>query len=160
MAEEKVPFGDDEVFEPLDVGGFDEEVEAHRIKPLSKGKYRLKITDYITRKSGPDSKKPGTPYAKFKCEVIGDSDSSNNGRVCLTGPLMLQGAGFTFFLDFVLLVTPSPIWKKGEKILEASGRSRLLDKFIGCEFLADLTPEIRDDGTESGFSVMDNVSKI
>ena len=126
-------------FEPIDVEGFDEEIEKTKTPPLEEGKYRLKIYDYTLARS----QRTQNRYIKFKCEVIGDTNEENNGRKVQSRILMLEGPGFGFFLDFASTVTPSRSWGKKATKLSLD----YFTSFNGCEFLADILIGYEKDST-------------
>ena len=151
----------DETFEPIDVAGFDEEQEKAKIPSLPDEKYKFVITDYDVLKSGENSKVPGTPYVRFNCQVQ-DPDPKFNGRYVRSGPFMLKGAGFRFFVGdnrvkgFASTVSPSRKWdaKKGIRLIDERGESQYLASFVGCTFVCNTVTDTDDNGVETGFNSM------
>ena len=142
-----------ETFEPIVFNDYDSEVENASTPPLPDEKWKFVVCDYITLKSGEKSKAPGTPYVKFLCEVK-DKNPEFDGRKVRTGPLMLSGAGFTFFLDFAGLVSPSRKFKKDTQAIGSDGKSDYLASFKGCTFAARTEKDTNDEGKETGFNSM------
>ena len=152
-----------DAMKPVDVEGFAKEQEEARRKPLPNARWKFQIGDYEVLESGPNSKVPKTPMVKFICNVM-DPDPEWNGRTVRTGPLMLAGPGFVFFMGdgknlkgFVEIVTPSREWdaKKKTRLVGEDRRSEYLDSFVGCEFAA--TTKIDHDtetGEETGWNSM------
>jgi len=133
-------------FEPIDVEGFETEIDKTKIPPLKEGKYRFKVYDYALGKS----RKSNNRYIKFKCEVVGDAEEDNNGKKCQTRILMIEGPGFGFFLDFASSVTPSRNWGKKATKLDLG----YFESFNGCEFLADVELDYQVDS--NGDFVLDD----
>ena len=158
-------------FPTIDVDGFGEEQEKAKMKPLPEARYLFEIEDYDVFLTGEMSKSgAGVPYVRFRCRTI-DSDPDLNGRLVSTGPLMLSGAGFRFFVGdgrkggsggFVEIIKPNRKWdvKKGIRLLEdgykedGGAGSVYLDSFTGCQFSAEVSIDLDDEGEATGFNSM------
>lgn len=143
----------DDEFDVIECDDMEQAYEDLKMKPVPKGEYMLEIDDYQVFKSGPDSKKPGSPLVKFKCKIVNDSNVENNGRKVQSRPYPLTGMGFKFFMDFAKIVTPKRFTSNPGQILGKDGRSKYLDSFVGCRFIQALVPNVnRETGEETGFN--------
>lgn len=152
-----------ETFDPIDVEGYDEEVEKAKPKPAEDGKYLLEIIERrlakVKKEDSPNYKKP---LVSFICAIIEDDNPDNNGkRMFSRGFVLAPGFAMKYFLDFAETVSPKVKWKKGTRLLHEDGSSEILDAFIGTKFLADVSKDIDAETSEpTGYNSMDATYSI
>ena len=154
MSDEKVATNPlEETFAPIPVENFETEVENAKQPPLDEGVYLFEVAEMVVKFSQKAREDGGhNRYAQFKVAVIEDGNSENNGRKTIVRK-MLEGPGFSFFLDFATACGNT--WGRRKEM-----DMDYLKSFVGCKFKAMAIHTYETEKDNKTFKLNDEGQKI